>query len=96
MVPIMGVNMRLPHRFRRYRREEVCTKHDGDHNFDFDGTGVKKFVQNMMVITILIPTISKIQKCKRHIQNIMRLTGIEPMANAWKAFMLPLHHRRLA
>ena len=25
----------------------------------------------------------------------MRRPGIEPRANAWKAFMLPLHHRRM-
>ena len=25
----------------------------------------------------------------------MRRPGIEPRANAWRAFMLPLHHRRL-
>lgn len=25
----------------------------------------------------------------------LRRTGIEPMANAWEAFMLPLHQRRI-
>ena len=28
------------------------------------------------------------------VQKFMRRPGIEPRANAWKAFMLPLHHRR--
>jgi hypothetical protein len=28
-------------------------------------------------------------------KTILRRPGIEPRANAWKAFMLPLHHRRL-
>ena len=28
------------------------------------------------------------------VQKGMRRPGIEPRANAWKAFMLPLHHRR--
>ena len=27
-------------------------------------------------------------------RSFMRRPGIEPRANAWKAFMLPLHHRR--
>src|SRR6056300_1671026 len=38
-----------------------------------------------------------VTSCKRSswiLQKDMRRPGIEPRANAWKAFMLPLHHRR--
>ena len=34
------------------------------------------------------------QKCVVTVWHQLRRPGIEPRANAWKAFMLPLHHRR--